>query len=321
MQTEFIDIANWPDDDEFSAAYPEGARPKRTLFSPVTPEQDYIKPDWRYMFKRSAGRYPEQFWAEIIAYEISILLGVPAPPCYAAFDSSNGQCGALSAWFYKEGDESFYSAGNFFHKIIPGFDRERGTQHNIIDSDQFNNRVLGKNQIYDFWGMMLFDVITGNTDRHQDNWGHLLKPVKLSKSVARRRKENFEVKWRFAPWFDNGTSLGHELQANKFICWDDAALDRYILRGEHHMRYSSTNLKRIGHVDSLNFIKSHAQVRMLLLQRLKGFDLGALKSALDRLVDLPAPAGGTLHKTRADFIYRLTCRRTQLAQETLNERN
>lgn len=273
------------------------------------------------MFKRSAERYPEQFWAEIIAYEVSLLLGVTAPPCYAAFDSSNGQCGALSAWFYEEGDESFYSAGNFFHKLIPNFDRERGTQHNIVDSDQFNNRVLGKEQIYEFWSMMLFDVIVGNTDRHQDNWGHLLKAMPLSKSVARRRGELYDIKWRFAPWFDNGTSLGHELLHEKFTQWTDAALDRYILRGRHHMRYSRTKLERIGHMDSLSFIRNHSGVRALLQKRLKEFDLEALAVVIHRLVDLPAPPGGNLTKDRADFILRLTRRRVQLAMETLNEHN
>jgi hypothetical protein len=319
MQDKFIDIAHWPGDEEFSAAYPEGARPKRTLFSLEAPIEDFIKPDWRYMFKRSANRYPEQFWAEIIAYEISTLLEIPAPPCYAAYDSSNGQCGALSAWFYKEGKESFYSAGNFFHKRIPDFDREKGTQHNIIDADEFNNRVLGKVQIFEFWSMILFDVIIGNTDRHQDNWGHLLHAVKLSKSVARRRGEKFDIKWKFAPWFDNGTSLGHELLTEKFTRWDNPALDRYIFRGKHHLRFSRQNLERIGHMDSFRLISKRADVRALLLKRLKKFDLTRLAQVLDHLVALPAPAGGNLTPERAEFILRLTRRRVQIAMDTLNE--
>lgn len=322
MQDKFIDIAEWPADEASPAAYPEGARPKRTLFSPSEPDQPFLKPDWRHMFKRSANRYPEQFWAEIIAFEISLLLNVPAPPCYAAFDSSNGQCGALSAWFYKEGESDFYSAGNFFHKFIPGFDRERGTQHNLLDADKFNNGALGKNQIYDFWSMMLFDSIIGNTDRHQDNWGHLLQAVKLSKSVARRRGELYDIKWKFAPWFDNGTSLGHELLPEKFTQWDDAALYRYIQRGKHHIRISQENLQRVGHLESLAFIgKAHDSVRMLLLKKLKEFDLDALRVVLDSLVDMPAPPGGNLTKARADFVFRLTCTRAVMALEILNERN
>lgn len=321
MQKNVIDISEWPDDDEFSAAYPEGARPKRTLFSPAEPLEDFIKTDWRHMFKRSAQRYPEQYWAEIIAYEISVLLNIPAPPCYAAYDSSNGQCGALSAWFYKEGQSDFYSAGNFFHKMIPGFDREKGTQHNIVDADKFNNRVLGRDQIYEFWGMMLFDIIIGNTDRHQDNWGHLLQAVKLPKSVARRRGEKYDIKWKFAPWFDNGTSLGHELLVEKFSQWKDDALDRYIFRGKHHLRYSMKNLERIGHMESLKLLDKLPNVKALLMKKLKEFDLKALKTALDNLVALPAPDGGNLTQARADFIFRLTRRRVQIAMDTLNEHN
>lgn len=321
MQKTVIDISEWPDDDEFSAAYPEGARPKRTLFSPAEPLEDFIKTDWRHMFKRSAQRYPEQYWAEIIAYEISVLLNVPAPPCYAAYDSSNGQCGALSAWFYKEGQSDFYSAGNFFHKMIPGFDREKGTQHNIVDADKFNNRVLGRDQIYEFWGMMLFDIIIGNTDRHQDNWGHLLQAVKLPKSVARRRGEKYDIKWKFAPWFDNGTSLGHELLVEKFSQWKDDALDRYIFRGKHHLRYSMKNLERIGHMESFKLLDKLPHVKALLMKKLKEFDLKALKIALDNLVALPAPDGGNLTQARADFIFRLTRRRVQIAMDTLNEHN
>lgn len=319
---EFVDITDWPDDDEYESAYPEGARPKRTLFSPLSPTQKYIKPNWRHMFKRSAGRYPEQFWAEIIAYEVSRMLGIPVPPCYPAVDRTTGQCGALIEWFYKDGVESFYSAGNFFHKIIENFDRDKGTQHNLIDADTFNNKVLGKNSIYSFWSMMLFDCVIGNTDRHQDNWGYLLHAVELPKSVARRRGERFEVKWKFAPWFDNGTSLGHELLPGKFTRWDEGALTRYILRGQHHLRLARDNLQRMGHMASLKFIsEAHRDVAKLLIKRLRGFDSATLRASLNAMVDIEAPPGGSLTKDRADFIHLLTVKRVNMAMEILNERN
>jgi len=316
-QKTIIDIADWPEDAEFSAAYPEGARPKRTVFSPAEPNQCFILSDWRHMFKRSDRKYPEQYWAEIIAYQVAVLLHVNAPPCYAAFDSSKNQSGALSPWFYKEGDESFYSAGNFFHKRIPDFDRDKGTQHNIVDADAFNNRVLGRNQIFEFWGMMLFDSLIGNTDRHQDNWGHLLKAVPLSKSVARRRQEKFDVKWRFAPWFDNGTSLGHELLPTKFTKWNNEALDRYILRGKHHLRYTKNSGERIGHLNCFDLLEKKSDVKLLLSKKLKGFDSRQLETALDGLVALPAPDGANLTPERADFVLRLTRRRAELLTEKL----
>ncbi|MCP9337619.1 hypothetical protein [Stutzerimonas xanthomarina] len=317
VQKSIIEIAHWPEDAEFSAAYPEGARPKRTVFSPGDPDELFILSDWRHMFKRSDKKYPEQYWAEIIAYQVAMLLSVNAPPCFAAIDSSRSQCGALSPWFYEEGDESFYSAGNFFHKWVPDFDRDKGTQHNIIDADTFNNRVLGRNQIYEFWSMMLFDSLIGNTDRHQDNWGHLLKAVPLSKSVARRRQEKFDVKWRFAPWFDNGTSLGHELLPAKFTKWDDGALDRYILRGKHHLRYTRDSGERIGHINCFALVEKKSDVKLLLSKKLKGFDIGRLATILDQLVALPAPDGANLTSERAEFILRLTRRRAELLTEKL----
>jgi hypothetical protein len=320
MQDYVIDIADWPEDEEFAAAYPEGARPKRTLFSPRAPSETFIKPDWRYMFKRSAERYPEQFWAEIIAYEISVMLNIPAPPCYAAIDSRNGQCGALSAWFYKEGDELFFAAGNYFHKVIPEFDREKGSQHNLVDAEIHNTKVLGGIHRFDFWSMMLFDSIIGNTDRHQDNWGHLVFRKRLTKSVAKRQGMNYGFKWRFAPWFDNGTSLGHELLEEKFTRWDAATLDRYIMRGKHHFRFSRERLERISHVDSMKAVQE-APLRNLLVRKLREFNVDELAAKLDHFVAMEMPDGGSLSMARSDFIIRLTQRRVQIAMDTLNEHN
>ncbi|WXL27736.1 hypothetical protein WG219_09915 [Ectopseudomonas mendocina] len=317
VQDVVIDIKDWPEDAEFSAAYPEGARPKRTVFSPLEPEQDFIQPDWRHMFKRSDKKYPEQYWAEIIAYQIAVLLEVNAPPCYAAIDSTKNQSGALSPWFYSEGKESFFSAGNFLYKIIPDFDREKGTQHNIVDADSFNNRVLGRNQIYEFWSMMLFDALIGNTDRHQDNWGHILRAVEVSKSVARRRGEKFDIKWRFAPWFDNGTSLAHELLASKFTKWDQPALDRYIYRGRHHLRHNRKSSDRIGHLSGFDLLEKLPEVKSLLLKKLKKFDFSALEAALDQMVAIQTLEGANLTPERAGFILKLTKRRAVLLMEKL----
>lgn len=319
IQDFVIDIAEWPDDEEFSGAYPEGARPKRTIFSPTEGAPEYIKPDWRYMFKRSSGRYVEQFWAEIIAYRIALLLDVPAPPVYAAIDTESGYCGALSEWFYQEGVSSFFAAGNFFHKLVADFDRQRGTQHNLQTAHSFNSTVFGDNYIYEFWSMMLFDAVIGNTDRHQDNWGHLIKAVPLPKSVARRKGQKYKHVWSFAPWFDNGTSLGHELLPGKFTKWNDEALDRYIRRGQHHIRFALDRLERVGHVESMRFIDEYNKlVRSLLVKKIKAFDVAAFDMILRDCVALEMPFGGSLTQERADFIFRLTLRRIQLAMEALH---
>lgn len=312
-----IDITDWPIDEEFAEAYPEGARPKRTVFSPSTISPAYITPDWRHMFKRSSRRYPEQFWAEIVAWKIAHMLDVNAPPCYPAYDGNIGKHGALSPWFYEEGAESFFSAGNFFHKMVDDFDRDRGTQHNLLTATTFNTNVLGGVSNYEFWSALLYDSIIGNTDRHQDNWGHIVIAQKLSKSVAQRKGRSHNFKWKFAPWFDNGTSLGHEMLPGRFTQWNQQNLDSYINRGRHHIRHSLDDLSRVGHIESIEMIKK-LPLRNNLLAKLQAFSVAELGEFLQQVVDLKVQDDGMLTQERADFMLRLTSRRIELSLDILN---
>ncbi|CAD5378998.1 conserved hypothetical protein [Pseudomonas sp. OF001] len=325
IQTEAIDIAGWLADEKFANAYPEGARPKRVVVSPADTGLEFIRPDWRYMFKLSSDRAAEQFWAEIIAYEIGELLGVSVPPAYAAFDSEREQCGALIEWFYKEGSTGFFSAGNFFNNLIQDFDRDKGRQHNLETAVRFNSTAVGGDHLYCIWEMLLFDTVIGNTDRHQDNWGHLLAVIKNPERVFKETRNRFRVEWGFAPWFDNGTSLGYQIPPNKFTQWRSDAYDRYIIRGQHHMRYSERNLTQIGHIASMrlafNLAKNDAEMAVVvfrLRKKLEEFDLAGLTKVLDRCTSMNGmPDGGKFSAKRAEFVYRLTRRRIEIALDAL----
>lgn len=325
IQIEAIDIARWPADEQFSHAYPEGARPKRVVMSPADIELEFIRPDWRYMFKLSSDRAAEQFWAEIIAYEIGQLLGVTVPPAYAAFDSEREQCGAVIEWFYKEGMAEFFSAGNFFYSLIDGFDRDKGRQHNLDTSIRFNSTAVGGDHLYGIWEMLLFDTIIGNTDRHQDNWGHLLVMIKNPDREFERTGERFRVECGFAPWFDNGTSLGYQILPIKFTQWRSDAYDRYIMRGQHHMRYSESNLRQIGHMISMRLAYNQAKedpsmslIVLRLIRKLENFDLVKFRKVLCRCISISGmPDNGKFSAERADFVYRLTERRVEMALDAL----
>lgn len=319
IQLNPIDVAEWRRHREFSEAYPEGARPKRIVVSPNDPIQNVIKPDWQYMFKLSDAKYPEQFWAELIAYQVGLLIGIDVPPAHAAFDSMTGECGSLSEWFYAPGEEVFYAAGYFFYKEIKNFDRDRGTQHNLLTAQQLNVRFMGEEQIYDFWSMLLFDTVIGNTDRHQDNWGYMMTSLPHTKSVARRKGEQYGIRLKFAPWFDNGTSLGYQILPRKFSQWDQVRVDNFIKKGTHHFRWAPDNLSQVGHLESIEFIAKHnSKVRSLLLRRAKRFDVERFSEVMRTLVDLPMPQHARLSAERAKFVVRLTSRRMELIMEKLN---
>ncbi|WP_177313701.1 HipA domain-containing protein [Marinobacter gelidimuriae] len=89
---------------------------------------------------------------------------------------------------------------------IPDYDREKGKRHNLSTIITLS-RVLERGGWLShdwrlYWGLGLcFDALIGNTDRHQENWGLIWTEDSPTA--------------RFAPYFDNGTSLGHELQPEK----------------------------------------------------------------------------------------------------------
>src|SRR5215467_5980582 len=62
-------------------------------------------------------------------------------------------------------------------------------------------RKLKIDESFEWWaGVLAFDALIGNTDRHPENWG-FLKRIYAAQPPG----------WSFAPIFDNGTSLGYEL--------------------------------------------------------------------------------------------------------------
>lgn len=311
LQNQAIDVAAWPADDKYGGAYPEGARPKRTVFTPIDAPIAILKPDWRYLFKQSATPYPEQFWVEVVAYQVGLQLGIPVPPAFAAFDSTTGQCGALIEWFYQENRQTFIPAGDIFQKVNPDFDRRLGTQHNLLEARQFCDELIGKSSFVPLALMLMFDSLIGNSDRHQDNWGYL---VTVEKDEDGAPKTDIS----FAPWFDNGTSMGHERFVQKVQGWDNARFRSYIERGCHHFRESRTDTHRITHLESMRMIARHAPgISAMLRAKLERFDLDGLHEKMLSLTQLDLPHDSRLTVGRVEFMMKLIGHRKALLQEIL----
>lgn len=231
IQRTIFDVASWEADAEFGV-FPQGARAKDAVFAPEHPPEPVIVPGKRYLFKRSKRSYPDQFWAEIVAYRVGCLLGVDVTPTFAAWNSRTNQFAALIEWFYDDGHESFVMAGDFLQQLHKDFDRKLGTQHNLLDNMRLLRmltipKVLAEPHWRQWWiDALLFDALIGNTDRHQDNWGFIF--------IRSQQK----ISCRLGPLFDNGTSLGHERFTNHVSRWTDSDYQRYISKGKHHVKWS-----------------------------------------------------------------------------------
>jgi len=307
IQTAAFDLASWEVDAEFGV-FPQGARAKDAVFAPDPPPEPVIIRGHRYLFKRSRLCYPDQFWAEVVAYRIGCLLGVEVPPAFAAWDSNTGISAALIEWFYVDGIETFMWGGEFLQKMRPEFDRKLGSLHNIKDNTVLMRAMARLKTFQTDWRQwwvdaLVFDALIGNTDRHQDNWGFVFHPEKGI---------------RLSPLFDNGTSLGHERLTEKVARWSNADVDRYINKGCHRLKWSLDEQPPVNrHLNLLRKILSEwPQTCQTARQRLD-FSETELAEAFDDLTELDVPVCFSLE--RCSFMLRLLRRRHELLKELLNE--
>lgn len=199
-----IVIDKWRKDETYDI-YTVGSRVKDAYFSPKEPKDKCIKPDWRYLFKLSRSWCPWQFWCEIIAYRFGSVIGVKVPPAHIGlskiYEKNVDTYAALIEWFYDESKDIYITGEQIMVGLIEDFDTEKGRKHNLKTiRDFFKDRKKALN----YWASVLtFDTLIGNTDRHQENWGLVLKNAKLNP------KKGGEV--YPSPAFDNGTALGYEI--------------------------------------------------------------------------------------------------------------
>ncbi len=310
--SELIDISNWQPDSEFDP-YPKGARAKNAVFSPRDGAPAFIVPDHRYLFKHSSHRYPEQFWIEIIAYFIGSLMGVPVPPAFVAFNSKTQESGALIEWFYGYPGKQparYVEGGEFMVRMIRGYDREKGTQHNFrsvlaLTKTLTETGLLAGNGIEYWCKVFTFDALIGNTDRHQDNWGLLWKGAGDAKGCV-----------TFSPAFDNGTSMGGEIVEKNFVKFEvPDYIKHYISKGTHHMKWEVRDSVRLSHSDMLvRLVTKYPEHKEIMLKSLH-FNGDELKYFIEQLTmfEVPSP----LSKARAAFIVKLIGFRQQFLLDTL----
>lgn len=318
VRGEELDVADWPADQEHPF-FPEGSRDKRLLRCPLPLPRPWLVAGHRYLFKKSRGVYPDQFWAEVVASRLSRITSVPVPPAYAGWDSCTGECAAVIEWFYDypgSSPQGLISGGQLMKAAIPDFDYHRGRQHNFQTIESWcvvltRPHATGQGGIQlsgtwpsDWARILVFDALIGNTDRHQENWGFVWTsiPGQSNRPLA------------LSPAFDNGTSLGHERQPDQFAPFDQPAyLQHYIDRGHHHMKWRLEDARGCGHAALLLKIRERFPQTGAAMYAALQFPPEALDEVVMPLtgLQLPIPLSVerarfmlTLLKARRDYLLR-----------------
>lgn len=148
-----------------------------------------------------------QHWAEKIAAEIAGHLRILHAVVELA--TIRGVRGCSTKSFTSEhrtllnGNEVL--AATMSYERDKRFGQSAHTLSNILRALEFASRseaaaVTAKRR---FAGYLVLDALIGNSDRHHENWGILIKPTETG------------IKGRLAPTFDHASSLGRELRDTK----------------------------------------------------------------------------------------------------------
>ena len=333
---QLIDVASWSH-DEYSV-YPEGARDKSLIYCSANPQFEFLKEEHPYLFKHSNKHYPEQFWVEIIAYRLGILVGVPVPPAYVAYDSDNNNAAALIEWFLMPSSarvrplgpiervinsvaglaaritpdkviknlskrfslvvERYVPGGDIMQRIIRNYDRKKGKQHNFEHIYTFCKVLNEKSLLSDDWLQI---------------WAKILTFDALIGNTD-RHQDNWGLIWTFsgdkgltariAPAFDNGTSMGHEILPEKFHLFNEEKyIQKYIYRGTHHMRMNLRDDMPTNHGKFIYDLSlKYPEITDAVMKTLK-FDIDSARDIIYGLTKFEVPV--PLSAQRAEFMVKL----------------
>ncbi|MGJ3256759.1 MAG: HipA domain-containing protein, partial [Alcanivorax sp.] len=148
---------------------------------------------------------PGENWAEKCAYEICLLLKIPAPEIHLA--THHGRSGIISKNFIRE-NETLVFANEFITKYSKGKGgkiEERKNYHtagrihaaletmNVLKPAGWNSLPNIKTAADFFCGYLVLDCLISNQDRHEENWG-----------IVSTEEETLHL----SPSFDHAASMG-----------------------------------------------------------------------------------------------------------------
>lgn len=198
-----------------------GSKPK---FWFLDPESQNL---WLFKYAR---QHTGEDWAEKIASELAALLGLPRARVELA--TCTQKRGTISLDFTDKKRKGYLSHGNELlfeiDDTYPQHQQYRVSQHTVANITQILSLDFVAPSVVEFFpnsacdakgvflGYLLLDALIGNTDRHHENWGLLVRS-EGGKRIA-----------ELAPTFDHASSLGRELTDERISTYLSCSKDRNV---------------------------------------------------------------------------------------------
>ncbi|HZH09291.1 MAG TPA: HipA domain-containing protein [Microvirga sp.] len=304
-------VGRWQQDEDFPV-FPVGSKPKRMLICPDDATEPYLIKGHAYLFKTAIGWQAQQIWSEVIAYRLGALIGLPVPPAFIAVDERTGDTGVLVEFFYGYPGETeparLIHGSDLMTRILA--DKKRGRPHVVPRNIIICRAFVGQESAVEWWAQALaFDALIGNTDRHPENWGFLIRHSKIAPPT-----------FQIAPLFDNGTSLGYELPEAKLeAIIEGNRLNTYIKRGTHHCGWDLRNDRPEHHFDLCTRFLTTYRETSVQIENVIRFDMAQVEAILNECARFEV--GVPFTSRRAKFVAALINARRDLLQRLLAESN
>ena len=334
----YFSIDSWPKLRELNTT---GTRDKGVYIAP-TGQTFYFKTS----IKQGKKDYPFEFWSEIAAHRLGLLLGLPVLPYHIA--SCNDKIGCISQNMIDLRTEELIEGVNLIIQFDPNFREECKTNHHFYKIENALKLVGLIEYRRIAVEMVLFDCIIGNTDRHSENWALIRNKVGETyyselkkKNLFARIKEYWRfhkefgiklikvpkllafIRHRFAPFYDNGSSLGRELSEEriKLLLSDENAFYKFFSNGKSDIIFEETKKSFLETIDYL-LIHFPDECKHFITKHLSRYNKEHLISSINNM-DANYPSQGfdygRISNNRKQFIVKLIDSRISFIYQKIQE--
>lgn len=174
---ELYNISDWSEQSWWNTG---GTRDKKIYLNPDDGELYYFKQS----FKKGQRDFKHEFWSEIIASEIGMILGFDILRYDIAIHE--GVVGCISKSMINQASEELVEGGKYLQAFDNTFNPKNVKQRNQYTFELIVsalNLFQKENHLAELIEVIVFDALIGNSDRHQENWGLINKHTSISQGI------------------------------------------------------------------------------------------------------------------------------------------